>query len=84
MDKFKGFMLLLLLLISVSTSPLPLAMAARPRPISPLPDQQIAGNSNVFALLGVVCKCCNGTGGECSSTWTQPCPHLNCLPWKLH
>ncbi|KAK8993119.1 hypothetical protein V6N11_033223 [Hibiscus sabdariffa] len=60
MDKFQGFMLLLLLLISVSTSPLPLAMAARP--ISPLPDQQIAGNSNVFALLGVVCKCCNGTG----------------------
>ncbi|KAK8613142.1 hypothetical protein V6N13_100915 [Hibiscus sabdariffa] len=81
MDKFQGFiMLLLLLVISVSTPPLPLAMAARP--ISGLPDQQ--RNSNVFALVGVVCKCCNATGGECSSTWTQPCPHLNCLPWKLH
>ncbi|GMI69747.1 hypothetical protein HRI_000644000 [Hibiscus trionum] len=75
MYKFQGFMLLLLLLVSV-----PLAMAARP--ISSLPDQQ--RNSNIFAVLGVVCECCNGTGGECSSTWTQPCPQLKCLPWKLH
>ncbi|KAH1090160.1 hypothetical protein J1N35_017417 [Gossypium stocksii] len=42
------------------------------------------GYSKIFATLGVVCKCCDGSGGECSTTWTQPCSKLKCLPWKLH
>ncbi|XVF76712.1 hypothetical protein PTKIN_Ptkin13bG0288600 [Pterospermum kingtungense] len=82
MEKFEGLLLLLLLVISVSTSQVPLASAARP--LSILPDQQ--RYSKIFATLGVVCKCCDGTGsdGECSGTWTQPCSQLKCLPWKLH
>ncbi|KAK8561721.1 hypothetical protein V6N13_149119 [Hibiscus sabdariffa] len=78
MDKFQGFMLLFLLLISLSKPPVPLATAAA-RPISSPPD--LLGS---FATLGVVCKCCDGAGGECSTTWTEPCPQLQCLPWKLH
>ncbi|XVF08185.1 hypothetical protein REPUB_Repub06bG0204400 [Reevesia pubescens] len=80
MDKFQGFLLLMLLVISVSASQVPRALAARP--LSILPDQQ--RYSKIFATLGVVCKCCDEIGGECSSTWTQPCTQLKCLPWKLH
>ncbi|XWS43781.1 hypothetical protein CRYUN_Cryun16bG0133500 [Craigia yunnanensis] len=80
MDKFQGFLLLLLLVFSVSASQVPPASAARP--LSILPDQQ--RYSKIFATLGVVCKCCDGTGAECSSTWTEPCSQLKCLPWKLH
>ncbi|KAK6231338.1 hypothetical protein QUC31_011372 [Theobroma cacao] len=80
MDRFQRFLLLLLLVISVSASQVPLASEARP--LSILPDQQ--SYSKIFATLGVVCKCCDGPGGECSTTWTQPCSQLKCLPWKLH
>ncbi|XVF55173.1 hypothetical protein PTKIN_Ptkin06aG0015500 [Pterospermum kingtungense] len=80
MDKFQGSLLLLLLVISVSASHVPLASAARP--LSILPDQP--NYSKIFATLGVVCECCDGAGGQCSRTWTQPCSQLKCLPWKLH
>ncbi|XWS59884.1 hypothetical protein CRYUN_Cryun08bG0160200 [Craigia yunnanensis] len=60
MDKFQGFLFLLLLVISVSASQVPLVSAARP--LSILPDQQ--RYSKIFATLGVVCKCCDGTGGS--------------------
>ncbi|OMO97311.1 hypothetical protein COLO4_14695 [Corchorus olitorius] len=82
MDKFQRFLLLVLLVISVSAaSHMPLASEARP--LSILPDSQ--SYSKFFATLGVVCKCCDGIdGGECSSSWTQPCSQLKCLPWKLH
>ncbi|TYJ19036.1 hypothetical protein E1A91_A09G163400v1 [Gossypium mustelinum] len=80
MDIFQGFVLLFLLVISVSSSQIPMVSAARP--FSILPDQQ--RYSKIFATLGVVCKCCDGSGGECSTTWTQPCSKLKCLPWKLH
>ncbi|KAA3463813.1 Proteasome inhibitor-related [Gossypium australe] len=75
MNKFLAFLLMLLLVISASQAA---------RPLSALSVQQ--RYSKIFATLGVVCKCCDGSGGECSSTWTQPCsqPHLKCLPWKLH
>ncbi|GMI71273.1 hypothetical protein HRI_000796600 [Hibiscus trionum] len=77
MERFPGFVLLLLVVICVSS---PLVSAARP--LSILPEQQ--RYSKMFATLGVVCECCDGSGGECSTTWTQPCSKLNCLPWKLH
>ncbi|XVE69302.1 hypothetical protein DITRI_Ditri09bG0141100 [Diplodiscus trichospermus] len=37
-----------------------------------------------FATLGVACKCCDGEGGECRSSWdaSYSCPKLQCLPWK--
>ncbi|QCE11805.1 uncharacterized protein LOC114183310 [Vigna unguiculata] len=42
------------------------------------------GYSKIFATLGVVCKCCDGVGGACTSTWTQSCNNLQCYPWKSH
>ncbi|KAM6550820.1 hypothetical protein CsatB_000628 [Cannabis sativa] len=38
--------------------------------------------TNVFATLGLVCKCCDGPKGECTSSWTNSCPKIQCLPWK--
>ncbi|KAL4388222.1 hypothetical protein GQ457_09G030070 [Hibiscus cannabinus] len=37
-----------------------------------------------LATLGVVCKCCDGEGGECKSSWdaSYACSKLQCLPWK--
>ncbi|XVF83800.1 hypothetical protein PTKIN_Ptkin16aG0521700 [Pterospermum kingtungense] len=39
-----------------------------------------------FATLGVVCKCCDGEGGECRSSCnaSYSCPKLQCLPWKYN
>ncbi|KAF7142242.1 hypothetical protein RHSIM_Rhsim05G0199800 [Rhododendron simsii] len=52
------------------------------RPLSFLPQQRF---SKVFETLGVVCKCCDGPGGECTSTTgiNPNCSNLQCLPWKL-
>ncbi|XVE99674.1 hypothetical protein REPUB_Repub03eG0220300 [Reevesia pubescens] len=37
-----------------------------------------------LATLGVVCKCCDGEGGDCRSSWdsSYSCPKLHCFPWK--
>jgi len=45
---------------------------------------EIAGFSKNLAELGVVCKCCDGGGGDCRSTWTESCSNLQCSPWKSH
>ncbi|KAK8553764.1 hypothetical protein V6N13_072701 [Hibiscus sabdariffa] len=74
MQKFQASLLVLLVVMWVS--------AARARPLPILPDQQ--RYSKMLGSLGVVCECCDGGGGECSATWTQPCSKLKCLPWKLH
>ncbi|KAL2957488.1 hypothetical protein AAZX31_18G153400 [Glycine max] len=42
------------------------------------------GYSKIFATLGVVCKCCDGVGGACTSKWTESCNNLQCFPWKSH
>ncbi|KAI6675152.1 hypothetical protein NL676_003058 [Syzygium grande] len=39
--------------------------------------------SRIFSTLGVVCKCCNDAGGECTNTWTGSCSNLHCFPWKF-
>ncbi|KAG4920286.1 hypothetical protein AAZX31_18G033200 [Glycine max] len=37
----------------------------------------------VYSTLGLVCKCCDGKGGECTSTWEDDaCSNLVCKPWK--
>ncbi|KAM7464016.1 hypothetical protein LguiA_032137 [Lonicera macranthoides] len=54
---------------------------ARVAEARPLPQQRY---SKIFATMGVVCKCCDGEGGECKSTWVEPCSKLQCLPWKQH
>ncbi|KAL4318205.1 hypothetical protein GQ457_18G008660 [Hibiscus cannabinus] len=37
-----------------------------------------------LATVGVICKCCDGEGGECRSSWdaSYSCTKLQCLPWK--
>lgn len=42
------------------------------------------GYKKVFETLGIACKCCDVSGNECSSTWTEPCSKLQCLPWKYN
>ncbi|KAJ8631821.1 hypothetical protein MRB53_025144 [Persea americana] len=34
--------------------------------------------------LGVMCRCCDGIGGKCKSSWDTPCLKLDCSPWKSH
>ncbi|KAE9447741.1 hypothetical protein RHGRI_015341 [Rhododendron griersonianum] len=76
----KPSLLLLLLLVISFTCQTPRFTEARP--LSFLPQQRF---SKVFETLGVVCKCCDGPGGECkSTTGVNPnCSNLQCLPWKL-
>src|SRR5438445_461434 len=39
--------------------------------------------SKLLGTLGMVCKCCDGNGGECrTTTWLEPCSNLQCHPWK--
>ncbi|CAJ1949367.1 unnamed protein product [Sphenostylis stenocarpa] len=42
------------------------------------------GYSKNLATLGLVCKCCDGVGGACATTWTHSCSNLQCSPWKSH
>ncbi|BAT85981.1 hypothetical protein VIGAN_04358900 [Vigna angularis var. angularis] len=36
----------------------------------------------VYSTLGMVCRCCDGKGGECTTTWDDACSNLSCHPWK--
>ncbi|KAF6176015.1 hypothetical protein GIB67_032638 [Kingdonia uniflora] len=38
-----------------------------------------------FATLGMICKCCDGVGGECRSIskGDNSCSKLECKPWKF-
>lgn len=36
-----------------------------------------------YSALGLVCKCCDGKGGECRRIWdAAACSNLKCHPWK--
>ncbi|KAF1894850.1 hypothetical protein Lal_00022344, partial [Lupinus albus] len=37
---------------------------------------------STYSTLGLVCKCCDGKGGECRTTWEAVCYNLQCSPWK--
>ncbi|KAL3717097.1 hypothetical protein ACJRO7_008644 [Eucalyptus globulus] len=39
--------------------------------------------SGIFGTLGIVCKCCDRAGGECTDMHTGSCSNLRCFPWKL-
>ncbi|WOH11051.1 hypothetical protein DCAR_0830530 [Daucus carota subsp. sativus] len=39
-------------------------------------------NSKLFRTLGMVCRCCDSAGGDCRTKWLEPCPNLECRPWK--
>ncbi|CAL5192209.1 unnamed protein product [Lathyrus oleraceus] len=70
-------MLLIIMLVSISHKP----SLIEARTLSLISNQ---GYSKIFATLGVVCKCCDEIGGACTSTWTESCKNLKCLPWKSH
>nr|KYP55986.1 hypothetical protein KK1_002213 [Cajanus cajan] len=80
MNKLHVLMLLVILIAS--------SVAEKPRVVEgrtlSLTSQSHQGYSKIFATLGVVCKCCDGVEGACTSTWTEPCPNLQCSPWKYH
>ncbi|GMN47756.1 hypothetical protein TIFTF001_016931 [Ficus carica] len=69
-------LLVFVLLVVVLASEKSAAVQARPLSFA---QQRYA---NVFATLGLVCKCCDG--GECTSTWNKSCSKVQCLPWKQH
>ncbi|MFS7953709.1 hypothetical protein Hanom_Chr07g00621801 [Helianthus anomalus] len=37
-----------------------------------------------FDTLGMICKCCDSVGGDCTRTWSGSCSNLQCLTWRLH
>lgn len=55
----------------------------------PIPFQHQLSYSRTLATLGLVCKCCDGVGGDsggeesCTASWKGSCSKLHCLPWKL-
>ncbi|CAL5335013.1 unnamed protein product [Camellia sinensis] len=70
-------LLVLLLVFSFTTTKRP--RFAEARPLSSPPQQRL---SKMLGTLGLVCKCCDGPGEECKTTWVEPCSKLQCLPWK--
>ncbi|KAL1549182.1 hypothetical protein AAHA92_17315 [Salvia divinorum] len=48
-----------------------------------IPFRLQQGDMRTFATLGVVCKCCEGGGESCTSSWKGSCSKLHCLPWKF-
>ncbi|PSS32642.1 Fibropellin-1 like [Actinidia chinensis var. chinensis] len=80
MGFFKPSLFLLLLLVIGFSCQRP--RFAEARPLSSPPTQQRV--PKIFGTLGLVCKCCDGPGGECTSTWVETCSKLQCLPWKLN
>ncbi|GAV56835.1 hypothetical protein CFOL_v3_00377 [Cephalotus follicularis] len=77
MPKCFGFFVLVLMIIAITQNP----REVEARPIT-LSSQE--GYSMMFATLGIVCKCCDGEGDECRSTWKGFCSKPQCLPWKFH
>ncbi|KAJ4704563.1 Fibropellin-1 like [Melia azedarach] len=78
MAKTSLLLFLLVLFLSMSHR----LTVAEARPFSIIPSQQ--RYAKIFGTLGIVCKCCDNGENECTSTWTEPCSKLQCLPWKLH
>ncbi|XP_061376379.1 uncharacterized protein LOC133318405 [Gastrolobium bilobum] len=77
MKKLHVLVLLIVLVVSISEKP----SVVEGRALSLISHQ---GYSKIFATLGVVCKCCDGIEGACTSTWTESCSNLQCFPWKSH
>ncbi|XP_057440471.1 uncharacterized protein LOC130732442 [Lotus japonicus] len=77
MQKPQVLMLVIIMVVLVTEKP----SVIEARTLSLVSNQ---GYSKIFATLGVVCKCCDGVGGSCTSSWTESCNNLQCLPWKSH
>ncbi|KAI3677476.1 hypothetical protein L6452_36739 [Arctium lappa] len=55
---------------------------AQGRSLSIIPQQSTY--AKVFDTLGIVCKCCDHPGEDCTSRWNGSCSNLRCIPWKFH
>ena len=44
----------------------------------------VGSYARVFDTLGMICKCCDGPGGDCTSRWNGSCSNLQCIPWRFH
>ncbi|KAH1199138.1 hypothetical protein GmHk_18G052567 [Glycine max] len=60
MTKSHVLMLLIIMVVSIAEKP----SVIEGRTLSLISGQ---GYSKIFATLGVVCKCCDGVGGACTS-----------------
>ncbi|KAI3819045.1 hypothetical protein L1987_12867 [Smallanthus sonchifolius] len=54
---------------------------AQARPLSLISPGRYEG---AFDTLGMICKCCDRLGGNCTSRWNGSCSNLQCIPWRLH
>ncbi|BAT97309.1 uncharacterized protein HKW66_Vig0201590 [Vigna angularis] len=79
-NKNKPHVLVLLILL-IASSVAEKTSVVEGRTLSLKPLQEYSKN---LASLGVVCKCCDGDGGDCRSTWTESCSNLQCSSWKSH
>ncbi|OIW07509.1 hypothetical protein TanjilG_14455 [Lupinus angustifolius] len=77
MNKPHVFFMLMIMVVFISEK----SLVIEGRTLSLISNK---GYSKIFATLGVICKCCDETGSACTSTWTESCNNLQCLPWKLH
>ncbi|KAF8022115.1 hypothetical protein BT93_G2302 [Corymbia citriodora subsp. variegata] len=76
MGGLKHFGLLVMMIVAMCTSPREVAAA-------PYFVHHQLRDSDMYATLGVQCKCCDGERGECRSKWAEgSCSKLRCLPWK--
>ncbi|CAM8888941.1 unnamed protein product [Rhodiola kirilowii] len=82
MSSFKPSLLLCLLLLASSSFSKQAADATRPISSSQYQNDGHKHYKGLLGTLGVVCKCCDGPDGLCTSTWSMECSDLRCLPWK--
>ncbi|KAG9453059.1 hypothetical protein H6P81_005963 [Aristolochia fimbriata] len=68
---------LLMLLFILFAAHSPMVVQARP-----LPSSQQQRYLKVLSTLGIMCRCCDGSEGECTSTWEGSCSNLDCSPWR--
>ncbi|XP_028783440.1 uncharacterized protein LOC114752016 [Neltuma alba] len=81
-NKCPSLLLLLPLLLVLASSVSQKPSVAEARPLSLRSHLQGGSQTLTLASLGVVCKCCDGIEGACTSTWTDSCSNLQCSPWK--
>ncbi|WOL14923.1 hypothetical protein Cni_G23704 [Canna indica] len=70
------FSLLLLFFISFSIS-------KSAEADGPIPINKQQRYVKVLESLGIKCKCCDGDGGECRSSWESTCTKMECHNLKF-
>ncbi|KAG1339283.1 hypothetical protein COCNU_04G015890 [Cocos nucifera] len=77
MESRRASLFFLLLLVCVQVH---ISMGAEARPLPSIKQERYV---QVLESLGLNCRCCDGAGGECRTTWNSTCAKLDCLPWKF-